>query len=83
MTKHMRAKQLPGRQKHGLLTVEEAASILNKPRRTIYRWEDAGKMPSRVTPIWGRRSYFRLADIKEMSRRLAASAPAQELAAHE
>jgi excisionase family DNA binding protein len=81
MTEHMRAKQLPRRQKQGLLTVEDAASMLGKPRRTLYRWEIAGKMPPRTT--WGRRSYFRLADIKEMSLRLAASAPAQELAAHE
>lgn len=67
MTAQMKAKQQTARQFHGLANFEEAAAILKTTRRNIHRWEADGKMPSRVSVSWGRRRYYRLADIIEMA----------------
>ncbi len=83
MTKNMKAKQQVGRRSHGLVTVSEAAVILRKSRHTLYDWETAGQMPARATVTWGRRTYFRLADINELATRLSMNPPAEELASHE
>ena len=63
-----REKQEYGRKVCGVFSVQEAAVALNKPRRTLYRWEAAGKMPPRVAirAIGGKRKYYRRADILAM-----------------
>jgi excisionase family DNA binding protein len=66
-----------GRKVCGVFSVEEAAAVLNKPRRTLYRWEAAGKMPPRVTipGIGGRRKLYRRADILAMAQRVHEEGP--------
>jgi predicted DNA-binding transcriptional regulator AlpA len=68
-----------GRKACGVFSMEEAAAALNKPRRTLYRWEAAGKMPPRVTirGIGGRRKLYRRADILAMARRASTSKPTE------
>lgn len=61
-------QQLYGREHHGLMNADDAASVLGTTRRTVCRWEAAGKMPPRV-PHKGRMLYRR-ADIEEIARRI-------------
>jgi hypothetical protein len=68
-----------GRKVCGVFSVEEAAAALNKPRRTLYRWEAAGKMPPRVTirGIGGKRKLYRRTDILAMAQRASTSKPTE------
>ena len=71
MRKTAKEKQEYGRKACGVFSVQEAAAVLNKPRRTLYRWEAVGKMPRRVAirAIGGKRKYYRRADILTMVER--------------
>lgn len=79
MTRTPKEVQEHGRKSCGVFSVEEAAAALNKPRRTLYRWEAAGKMPPRVTirGIGGRRKLYRRADILALAGRASTSKPTE------
>ena len=59
-------QQLRSRKHHGLMNAQDAAPVLGKTRRTICRWELAGKMPERVSHRG--RMLSRQIDIEEMAR---------------
>lgn len=63
MKRSRKEKQVDVRRIRGLVCVYEAAAILGKSRQTLYRWEDAGRMPERITKGSGTRTYYRRADI--------------------
>ncbi|MGQ3297356.1 helix-turn-helix domain-containing protein [Reyranella sp.] len=58
--------QVGFRRAKGLVCVYEAAQILGASRQTVYRWEDAGMMPGRIT-MGGTRRYYRREDILAMA----------------
>lgn len=62
-------KQQQNRKNFDVFSVEEAAAVLDLPRRTLYRWEAAGKMPARIIiPAIGRkRKLYRRSEILAMS----------------
>lgn len=55
--------QVAFRRVMGLVCIYETAEMLGVSRQTLYRWQDAGKMPERIVKGSGTRTYYRLADI--------------------
>lgn len=53
------------RERHGTVSVQEAADLLGVVRRTVHRWEADGRMPPRIPN--GRRLQYRRADILVMA----------------
>ena len=69
-------QQLHSRKHHRLMNAHDAAQPLGTTRRTICRWELAGKMPERVSHRG--RMLYRQIDIEEMARRLRAPSSSSE-----
>lgn len=67
MTKKMGERQRANRRFAKRVNAAEAATILGKTRRTICRWERAGRMPPKASLHLRIRLYSR-ADIEEMAR---------------
>jgi hypothetical protein len=67
MTKNMGERQRANRRFAKRVNAEEAATILGKTRRTICRWERAGKMPPKANYPTDRLRLYREADIAKMA----------------